>query len=605
MEYNFKKHSIAANVWHFLCFTWQHYKLVLVFFLAQVIFGALLPLFGLYLPRLAVDLVINYRGLAETMAVLGLFAGAYVFVQLLDTLCRNARYPFQNVIRSVFLKKMFFKAMECDYPIMESSRGQTWYHKARASIMNGDNSVTYQMLNPVQSLVSGTVSFAFLIGILSMLSIPIVFMLFALSILSFYIDSFPRKFVEIHRDENAGIDRKLAYVENMMSNISAAKDIRIYNLSGLLNDVKGKTFAHMFALTRKTNNRYFTAETLKQLLGLIRDGVAYAFCIWQVLSGNIGVPDFVLYMAAIGAFSGWLGGILDNFNTLKRENVRANELRAFFDFTNQMEPKSPTPIGELKPPLSIEFRNVSFRYTGDSPPVLHELNFKINPKEKVALVGVNGAGKTTIVKLLCGFYKAGEGEILINGHNINNFNRADLCTLFSAVFQDITILPMTVAENVAMKRPEEIDDKKLHDCLEKAGINEAVMAHKNGINAYMTKIVDEEGLVLSGGQEQKLTIARALYKDAPFLLLDEPTAALDPIAESEVYESFHSLTKDKTALYISHRLASTRFCDKIIMLGGGRITETGNHDELMAKAGEYAKMYEIQSHYYKSGEVSK
>ena len=599
MEYNFKKHGIAANVWHFLSFSWQHYKIVFVFFVAQIVFGAVLPLFGLYLPRLAVDLVVYNRGLAETMTILGIFAGAYVVVQLLDNLCTYGRYPFQNIIRNVYRHKMFLKAMECDYPIMESSKGQTWYHKANTSISTGDSSVTYQMLNPIQGLISGVVSFAFLIGILSMLSIPIVFMLFALSLLSFYIDGFPRRIEEKHRDENAGLSRKVTYVENMMSNIDAAKDMRLYNLPGVLNEVKEATFRQMYGLSKKIFNSYFTAETLKQALNLIRDGAAYAFCIWQVLQGNIGIPDFVLFMAAITAFSWWLGGILENFNTLKRENVRANELRAFFDFTNQMDPINPAPIGDVKTPLSIEFRNVSFRYTKDTEPVLENLSFKINPGEKVALVGVNGAGKTTIVKLICGFYKAQEGEILLSGQNIDNFRRADLCTLYSAVFQDIAILPMTVAENIGFKPLDEIDQEKLLDCIEKAGIKEAVMAHEKGVNAHMTKIVAEDGLVLSGGQEQKLTIARALYKDAPFLLLDEPTSALDPIAESEIYESFHSLTKNKTVLYISHRLASTRFCDKIIMLSGGKIVEIGSHDELMARGGEYAKMFDIQSHYYK------
>ena len=588
MDYTYKEHSITANIIHFLSFAWQHYKLVFVFFAAQIIFGAVLPLFGLYLPRLAVDLVINNRGLAETMTILGVFAGAYVLVQLLDTFCSNARYPFQNIIRNVYHQGLFLKAMECDYAIMETSKGQTWYQKARNSILNGDWSVTYQMINPAQGLISGIVSFAFLIGILSMLSIPVVIMLFILSLLGFYIDDFPRKFEEKYRDENADISRKDSYIENMMSNISAAKDMRIYNLPRLLKNVKEKTFERMYKVNLKIKNRYFAAETIKQGLDLLRDGAAYAFCIYQVIQKNISIPDFVLYMVAISSFSGWLGGLLYNFNTLKRENIRANELRAFFDFTNKMDPENPIPINEIKAPISIEFKNVSFTYTDE--PILENLSFKINPNEKVALVGVNGAGKTTIVKLICGFYKAQKGEILINGVEINNFKRSDLYTLFSAVFQDINILPLSVAENIALS--PKIDDKKVLDCLEKAGL-------ELDIHAYLTKITDEKGLVLSGGQEQKLTIARALYKDAPFLLLDEPTAALDPIAESEIYESFHLLTKNKTALYISHRLASTRFCDKIIMLDGGKIIETGTHNELMAKNGEYAKMFDIQSHYYK------
>ncbi|MCL2284955.1 MAG: ABC transporter ATP-binding protein/permease, partial [Firmicutes bacterium] len=314
-----------------------------------------------------------------------------------------------------------------------------------------------------------------------------------------------------------------------------------------------------------------------------------------------------LFMGAIAAFSGWLGGIAGNINTLKRANVDANDLRAFFEFTNRMDPANPASIADLGRDISIEFRNVSFRYSGSLPYVLKNLNFVIGAKEKAALVGVNGAGKTTIVKLLCGFYKATSGEILFNNRNIDEFKREDLYGLFSAVFQDMCILPFSVAENITFQRKEEQDKDHIWNCLEAAGIKDVVMANSKGLDASMTKIIDEDGLILSGGQQQKLTIARALYKDAPVLILDEPTAALDPIAESEVYEKFHEVTENKTAIYISHRLASTRFCDKILMLDNGQIIENGSHAQLVAHGGEYAKMFEIQSHYYQDsvpGEVT-
>ena len=598
-----KQHSIPSNVWHFVSMAYRHYKIVFVFFVIQLAVGSVLPLFGLYLPRLAVALAMENQGVAHVMVTLGVFAGVYVLLQCINGMANTGIFPFQNMMRNLYARLLFIKALDCDYNIMEASEGQTWYHKARDLFNRGDASISHTILNTVRSLVSRGISFVFLTWILAMLSPLIVVMLVALTAIGFMIDGFPRRFDEKYRDANADVSRKVWYIDHAMSDISAAKDMRLYNLPALISGVKEGLFQRMHALSAKVQNRYYIAGTLNSLLTVIRDGVAYAFCIWQVLEGNIDVPDFVLFMAAIAAFSGWLKGLADNVNTLKRENINANDLRAFFDYTNRMDPANPADIAELGKEISIEFRNVSFGYTDTN--VLENLNFHIRAKEKAALVGVNGAGKTTIVKLLCGFYKTTQGEILLNGRNIDEFKRADLYNLFSAVFQDICIFPLSVAENITFQLPEEQDRARILDCLEAAGVKGAVMAHEKGLDAIMTKTLDDDGLVLSGGQQQKLTIARAMYKDAPLLILDEPTAALDPIAESEVYEQFHQVTANKTAIYISHRLASTRFCDKILMLKDGRIIESGSHSDLIAHGGEYATMFEIQSHYYQDtvGEV--
>ena len=593
-----KQHSIPSNAWHFIKMAYKHYRIVFVFIILQIITGAILPLMGIYLPRLAIELAIENRGVAHVMLTLGLFAGALILLECISGISGMGRFPFQNAMRDLYHRIFFLKALECDYNIMETSEGQSWYQRARDAFNRGDWSVNHRMLDSTKSLISGVISFAFLTWILTMLSPLIVSMLIVLSIAGFIIDGFPRRYEEKFRDENGVIGRKLWYVEHSMSDISAAKDMRIYNLPALVSSLKQGLYQHMHKLNTKIQNRHYVASTLNSLLTVIRDGVAYAFCIWHVLEGNITVPEFTLFMGAIAAFSNWLGGIAENFNLLKQTNVQANEARAFFDYTNKMDPENPTPISKLGREISIEFRNVSFRYSSDSPNVLENLNFYIRAKEKAALVGINGAGKTTIVKLLCGFYKATEGEVLLNGRNINEFKRKDLYTLFSAVFQDICVLPYNVAQNVTFQLPEEQDTARIMASLEAAGIKDAVMSHSKGLHAPMTKILEDDGLVLSGGQQQKLTIARALYKNGPILILDEPTAALDPIAESEVYEKFNEVTENKTAIYISHRLASTRFCDKILMLKDGKIVENGSHDQLLAQGGEYATMFEIQSHYY-------
>lgn len=230
--------------------------------------------------------------------------------------------------------------------------------------------------------------------------------------------------------------------------------------------------------------------------------------------------------------------------------------------------------------------------------VLEHFNLTIAPGEKLALVGVNGAGKTTLVKLLCGLYQPDRGRVLINGRSRKEMTPGEWYRMLSVVFQEQLILPITIAENLSLQRREETDDERAWAALEKAGLSETFARQKLTLDTFMEKTISRRGIEFSGGQQQRLMLARALYKDAPLLVLDEPTAALDPIAESEVYESYLRHSEGKTAVFISHRLASTRFSDRIILLDRGRIQEEGTHEQLMELGGAYAHMYQVQSSYY-------
>ena len=245
-------------------------------------------------------------------------------------------------------------------------------------------------------------------------------------------------------------------------------------------------------------------------------------------------------------------------------------------------------------------RDVSFRYPGTDKELFRHLNLTIHPGEKLAVVGLNGAGKTTLVKLLCGFYDPDEGRVLLNGTDIRTFDRESYYALFSAVFQQFSELDITVAQTVAQK-VEDIDLNRVADCLEKAGLTETVARLPKGLDTHIGRKVYLDGVMLSGGQTQRLMLARALYKDGPILVLDEPTAALDPIAENDIYQKYSEMTAGKTSLFISHRLASTRFCDRIIYLADGAIAEEGTHEQLLALGGGYAKLFDIQSRYYQEG----
>lgn len=248
----------------------------------------------------------------------------------------------------------------------------------------------------------------------------------------------------------------------------------------------------------------------------------------------------------------------------------------------------------------IKLVNVSYRYPNAQQDTIHNMNLTIRPNENLAIVGLNGAGKTTLVKLICGFLDPTEGKVLLNGEDIRTFNRRDYYTLIAAVFQDFSILESTVAVNVAQSI-DSIDEDKVWQCLEKAGLKEKVETLPKGIHTILGREVFEEGVELSGGQTQRLMLARALYKDSPILILDEPTAALDPIAENDMYMKYKEMTQGSTSVFISHRLASTRFCDRILFLDHGNIVEEGTHEELLNKHGKYAQLFHVQSQYYQEG----
>ncbi len=400
------------------------------------------------------------------------------------------------------------------------------------------------------------------------------------------------------RGSRTDLERRLNYVQSLPGRLSAGKDIRIYSMSQWLREIYQELFTENDRLNRKLVKYNFLSHAADLLVILLRDGGAYALLISMYLRGEITVDRFVLYFAAISSFASWVGGVIDCWNRIHSDSLLICDLRDFIDYPQQDGSGEARSEDFRKEAPEIVFDKVSFRYEGASEDTLHELSFTIHKGEKVALVGMNGAGKTTIVKLLCGLYRPDSGTITINGVPQSAFYRKDYYRLISPVFQDVRMGFFSLGEILSGKRLEDTDQERAKRCLADAGLLEKVNALPEGLATKLGKKANKNGTEFSGGEAQKLMLARALYKDAPILVLDEPTAALDPIAESQIYQEYNQMAQNKTSLFISHRLASTSFCDRILLIQDGKIAEEGSHKELIRLGGTYQMLFETQSCWY-------
>lgn len=349
--------------------------------------------------------------------------------------------------------------------------------------------------------------------------------------------------------------------------------------------------------------RKYAVDVSDALFVAARDILAYGILTAGVLNGSFSIAEFTLGLGVVTGLAEWFENIRYYISFLLEGNLMICEYRKMMDYPNRFlrEEGMSVPASWYRQLPEITFQNVSFHYEEDGEEILKDISFSIRPGERIALVGNNGAGKTTLVKLLCGFYHPTGGKILIGGHSIEELNLDEYHDLLAVIFQDVNSIPISIACNVSGCAEEETDLEKVRVCLRRAGLRKDVEALEKKELTNLTQTFDPDGIQLSGGMMQKLMLARCLYKDAPLLVLDEPTAALDPIAESNMYEEYKTATQGKAALFISHRLASTKFCDKILFLENGRIVETGTHDELLQKNGKYAEVFAVQSQYYKEG----
>lgn len=449
-------------------------------------------------------------------------------------------------------------------------------------------------------LMTSCIGFVVYLALLTNLNLWLAALVAATTAVSYFASKRINEWGYLHRSEELELTKKIEYANKTATSREFAKDIRMFGLRGWLEDLWGSTMRLYSAFCAKRERKYIWANIIDIVLTFLRNGIAYAFLIGITVKNGLPASQFLLYFAALSGFAQWVVEILDKLSVMHKQSLDISTIREFLDWDEPFDLNGGERIAfEPNKQYEIRLDDVSFRYPKADKDTLSHINLTVHPGEKLAIVGLNGAGKTTLVKLVCGFLDPTEGRILLNGEDIRKFNRNDYYALFSAVFQEFSVLDVTVKENVA-QCVDGIDETRVWQCIDKAGLTEKIKSLPKGIETHLGRRVFKDGVEFSGGQTQRLMLARALYKNAPILVLDEPTAALDPIAENDIYQKYNEMTHGRTSFFISHRLASTRFCDRIIFVDGGKIAEEGTHDELLKNGGGYAYMFEVQSKYYRS-----
>lgn len=594
-----KKYSLIRNMIFHLKSAKQWNKWVCYFQFMEVIPNMLATFLGIWLPSLIVSQLQEKVSLEVLLASIIILSLGMLVSNVIDT--SMAQYLYRNGLSlTLYYDKLAFeKTMRVDYDLLESKEVRKLVGNVWATLRN-----EFAIRNSVTSMPVLIISL-FSTVLYGVLLCRVNWVLVLMLVLTIGVNVFLLKRVRnVHgknHEELSKYTKAVAYINRHAMERSDGKDIRIYQMQDWFLEKYDDAISHMDRIYGKIHTQYFLRRFKELGLGFVTELVSYGYLSYLLVEARLSVSEFVFSVGLVRTFSG-------NFSTLIHKIQGLNNIHAFLTYMRKLldlpekEQKEGICADKAKG-VEIEFRNVSFQYPDAETEVLSDINITIYSNEKLALIGLNGAGKTTFVKLLCGFYKPTRGEILVNGIPISQYDRDEYMSLVSALFQDSMLFPLTVDENLTGTTLPEIDTENLKHVLELSGFGERYGSLSQGGETKLVREVHENATDFSGGEKQKLLFARALYKKAPLLILDEPTAALDPIAENELYLRYGEAAKNRTVVFISHRLSSTRFCDRIALLEGARILEEGTHEELLAKNGRYAELFEMQSKYYREGEV--
>lgn len=592
-----EKQNTLSNVKYLIKNAWKWDKCLFLQMTIYSISTAIVPFIGIFLPKLLLDELMGEKRITIFIAIL---AGTLIVSSLVNYASAYFKDAYQSRVLNIrfkFIAMLEEKCMTMDFKNTEDPKVLNEAKSAWTAV-DGNIYGIEGSLRRLFGLIGNVFAFAGYIFIVYSLSPWILVYLIVNVLIVYYFNLKVKKYEYSRKEESAELDRKAEYIYKTMYDFSYGKDIRIYNLKDSLCTKFKKLKNERIDILKTVKKKEMKVSVLDTVLLLLREGLIYAYLIFSVIYKGMTIGDFSMYFSTVSSFAEWMQKVMDDIADIKAQSMYIDDFRKFLSLEDEKEEENLINV-PICTGYEIEFKNVSFKYPNSDRYIYKDLSLKIKQGKRLAVVGINGAGKTTFVKLLTRLYEPTDGEILLNGINIKNFSKSEYYKIFSVVFQEIKMFAMTVGENISALNNTDLDRIKVVNAIERADMKEKIMSLPKGIDTPILKILDDDGMEFSGGQNQKLALARALYKDGGIVILDEPTAALDPVAEYNIYNRFNDFVGEKTAIYISHRLSSTRFCDAIAFFEDGKIQEYGTHEELLALGGKYSELFNLQAQYYK------
>lgn len=607
---NEKKYSLLNNVFFLLRMIRKYLPMSFVFVIIDIPLAVFMDYVGVRIPNLIVGMIQGYSVSVGIIAALGIASVLAAVTLQYGNRMVSAQAP--QLCAKLDLK-LFEKYMTCSYEKLEDADFTAHYKEADGYLAD-DNHFLSEAAMHIIEIGSGALGIILYFSILIRLPKWVLAVLITGTIVELLISRNAENERKKRQETIGRLTRKADYMNKTAADVRSAKDIRIFGMIPWLEE-KFTAVLDRFHIenTQVEKQRIRIAGIRAGISGVLEILTGILLAVF-VLQEKLSLAEYILYVGAIRSFSMWsfqFGTLMQNFY---RMNGDLSRIRSFIDGEETIQSNTQTQVNKqsnrsivnttgmkFDHVSKIEFLHVFYRYPKSDRWIVKDLSFVIEDGEKIALVGMNGAGKTTMIKLLCGLLIPTKGTIRINGVSSTDISREDYYRLFSTVFQDIHLFPASIQKNIVCS-DEQIDPIRFDDAVKKSGMDQVAQKFRDGLNTLLVAEVDENAVNLSGGQVQKLMLARAIYKNAPILLLDEPTAALDPIAEKNIYLQYNEMAEGKVSVFISHRLASTVFCDRIFFMKNGIIAEEGTHEELIQKKGDYYEAFSVQSKYYQEEE---
>lgn len=572
---------------------WKYDKLYILWRVFYQFVNSMIPIAATLAPKYIIDELLGQKRPEKLLLYVGILAGYTFIATILSCYFSMDGFTRRCKVNAEFDSDLHKKIYKADYENLENPAFLDMQEKAKKFLYCDWHGFGY-LLDSALNIIGQTFTLIGIAAIIASFNIWLILLFALLAFAGTVIEGSARKKAMKLSEAISANQRGWMYFAKLFEDFGNGKELRLNTMGKWLLKTEREYFTCSNENLKKQNDGYIKSGVTGAFFTFIQQCAAYGYLIRSTIEGAISIGSFTMYIGSVTVFASSLRSLMDSLVEIHAYDMYYDNLDKYLSVPAALRSGKSRPVP--KSGHIIEFRNVSFKYAGQVGYALKNINLTIASGQKLSIVGENGAGKSTFVKLLTRLYDPTEGTILLDGVNIQDIDYDSYMSVFSAVFQDFKLFAFSLKENVALSLP--LDEQKVEEALRRVGFGEKLTTLEKGIDTPVYKIFDGNGFEPSGGEGQKIALARALYKNAPVMVLDEPTAALDPRAEYEIYQHFNELAEGKTAVYISHRLSSSKFCDKIAVFDNGMLAEYGTHDELILQNGKYAELFNMQSQFY-------